>query len=118
MGSGLSIAKPVWMVGFYYVLHELVIFFRVGGKVTAGTLRSANNGRGGFNVQSNPGGVKGELQFQNKSINFHAHTMTALGFHRMGRRHGLPALARTVRPSLLMLKIMESLDGMTYSRSG
>lgn len=48
------------------------------GKVTAGTLRSANNGRGGFNVQSDGSTVKGELQFQNGAINFHAHTLTAL----------------------------------------
>ncbi|MDO8532560.1 MAG: PKD domain-containing protein [Dehalococcoidia bacterium] len=51
----------------------------VGGKVTAGTLRSANNGRGGFNVQADGTGVKGELEFQNNTVNFHAPTMTALG---------------------------------------
>jgi len=51
------------------------------GKVTAGTMRAANNGRGGFNVQADATGatVKGELQFQNNSLNFHAPTMTALG---------------------------------------
>ncbi len=48
-------------------------------KITGGNTRSANNGRGGFNVQPDGAGVKGELQFQNNSIDFHAHTMTAVG---------------------------------------
>ena len=55
------------------------------GKVTAGTLRQPDNGRGGFNVQSDATGafVKGELQFQKGvgpgALNFHAPDMTALG---------------------------------------
>ncbi|MBM4405976.1 MAG: PKD domain-containing protein [Chloroflexi bacterium] len=58
----------------------LTVTNTVGCKVTAGTLRSANNGRGGFNVQADgPTAIKGELQFQNDSLNFHAPTMTALG---------------------------------------
>ena len=64
----------------------LTITSTVGGKVTAGTIRTANNGRGGFNVQSNTSGIKGELQFQNKSINFHAHEMTALGISPNGTK--------------------------------
>ncbi|MDD5038477.1 MAG: PKD domain-containing protein [Dehalococcoidales bacterium] len=64
----------------------LVVTNTIGGKVTAGTLRAANNGRGGFNVQSNANGIKGELQFQNKSINFHAHEMTALGISPDGTK--------------------------------
>ncbi|HYF77437.1 MAG TPA: PKD domain-containing protein, partial [Symbiobacteriaceae bacterium] len=48
------------------------------GKITAGTMRFANNGRGGFNVMFKDGAVTGELQFQNNSTKLHAHTMTAL----------------------------------------
>jgi len=48
------------------------------GKVTDGTLQTPNNGRGGFNIQSDGTTVKGELQFQNNTVNFHAQTMTAL----------------------------------------
>lgn len=49
-----------------------------GGKVTAGGLRSRDGGRGGFNVQTDGNGTKGELQFQTDSVNFHAHTMSWL----------------------------------------
>jgi hypothetical protein len=49
------------------------------GKITAGVLRFGNNGRGGFNVQSDDGvTVKGELEYHNASVNLHAHTMTAI----------------------------------------
>ena len=48
------------------------------GKITAGTMRFANNGRGGFNVMSDGSAVTGELQFQDDSTKFHAHEMTAL----------------------------------------
>jgi PKD repeat protein len=50
------------------------------GKITGGAVRFANKARGGFNVQVDDEGVlKGELQFQNNTLSFHAHTMTALG---------------------------------------
>jgi hypothetical protein len=55
------------------------------GKVTAGTLRSEDNGRGGFNVQSDGTTVQGELQFQNDSMRIHAHTLTALGISADGK---------------------------------
>ncbi len=58
---------------------NLTVVKTVGGKVTAGTLRAQNNGRGGFNVQASATAIKGELQFQNNTINFHAPTTTALG---------------------------------------
>jgi len=65
----------------------LTITNSVGCKITAGTLRSANNGRGGFNVQATGATtVKGELQFQNNSINFHAPNMTALGCSPDGKK--------------------------------
>jgi len=48
------------------------------GKVTAGSIRMENKGRGGFNVQSEGTAVKGELQYQNGGTNFHAHKLTAL----------------------------------------
>ncbi|MBF8267973.1 MAG: hypothetical protein HW388_1481 [Dehalococcoidia bacterium] len=59
---------------------SLTVTFISGiGKITGGVLRFGNNGRGGFNVQSNDGvTVKGELQYQNGSVNLHAHTMTAV----------------------------------------
>lgn len=49
------------------------------GKVTAGVLQPASGGRGGFNVQSDGGAVKGELQFHVGALDFHAHAFTALG---------------------------------------
>lgn len=49
-----------------------------GGKVTAGVLRSRDGGRGGFNVQTDGTGTRGELQFQTGTVNFHAHTMSWL----------------------------------------
>ncbi len=56
-----------------------VTFTSTTGKITGGLLRFGNNGRGGFNVQSNDGvTVKGELEYQNGSVNLHAHTMTAV----------------------------------------
>jgi hypothetical protein len=57
-----------------------------GGKVTGGTFRFANDGRGGFNIQSNSRGVFGELQYQSDSIKFHAHVMTALGVSEDGTK--------------------------------
>ncbi|MBI4285757.1 MAG: hypothetical protein HY670_07670 [Chloroflexi bacterium] len=59
---------------------SLTVTFVSGiGKITGGVLRFGNNGRGGFNVQSNNGvTVKGELEYQNGSVNLHAHTMTAV----------------------------------------
>jgi len=56
-----------------------ITFISTPGKITAGTLRFGNNGRGGFNVQSGDGvAVKGELEYQNGSENLHASTMTAI----------------------------------------
>jgi len=50
------------------------------GKITAGTLRMADEARGGFNVQLDDlGQLKGELQFHKGPASFHAHTLTALG---------------------------------------
>lgn len=49
------------------------------GKVTGGGMRTANNGRGGFNAQSDTTGLKGDMQFQNDTISYHAQTITALG---------------------------------------
>ncbi len=57
---------------------NFVIPGSAGGKVTAGVLRSRDGGRGGFNVQTDADGIKGELQFQTATVNFHAHTMTWL----------------------------------------
>jgi PKD repeat protein len=50
------------------------------GHITGGGLSFANKAHGGFNVKvDNAGQPRGELQFKNGSIRFHAHTMTALG---------------------------------------
>ena len=69
------------------------------GKVTAGTLRTPNRGRGGFNVQSNGGAdVKGELQFQNSGINFHAHTITALSVSPDRTQAWFAGIGRTGQP--------------------
>ena len=49
------------------------------GKVTGGSLRSRNHsGRGGFNIHSDGVATKGELQWQNGSVDFHASRLTAL----------------------------------------
>lgn len=45
------------------------------GKVTGGHLRFENKGRGGFNVQSTDGQVKGELEFHAGRFNYHAHDL-------------------------------------------
>ncbi|MBF8266569.1 MAG: Mg-chelatase subunit ChlD [Dehalococcoidia bacterium] len=56
-----------------------ITFVSTKGKITGGTLRFGNNGRGGFNVQSVDGiTVQGNLQYQNGSENLHAPTMTAI----------------------------------------
>jgi len=62
---------------------SLVVDFLSGtGKITAGVLRFGNNGRGGFNVQSDKNGtVKGELQYHNGSDNLHAHTLTHIAVY-------------------------------------
>jgi PKD repeat protein len=49
------------------------------GKVTGGSMKFGAKGRGGFNVQSDGLTVKGELQYQDNSTNFHAPQLTALG---------------------------------------
>ncbi len=50
------------------------------GLITGGGLRLGNKSRGGFNVtRGEDGTLQGELQFQNDTVSFHAHTMTALG---------------------------------------
>jgi PKD repeat protein len=56
-----------------------------GGKVTGGGLRTPNGGKGGFNVAVTGSAVTGELQFQATGINFHAHTLTALGISADGK---------------------------------
>ena len=48
------------------------------GKVTGGIRQAFNKGRGGFNIQSSNGEVKGELQFQSDTIKFHASEMSQL----------------------------------------
>ncbi|MDF2629471.1 MAG: hypothetical protein K0R39_3302 [Symbiobacteriaceae bacterium] len=68
------------------------------GKITAGTMRFPNNGRGGFNVMYKDGAVTGELQFQSDSTKFHAHTMTALSVspdHTKGWFAGIGTDGRT-----------------------
>ncbi len=66
----------------------------IGGKVNGGTFRFPNKGRGGFNVQSNSRGINGELQFQNDSIKFHAHIMTALGISEDGTKAWFTGIGR------------------------
>lgn len=48
------------------------------GKITSGLVRFEGKGRGGFNVQNDGTGPKGELQFQNLTVDLHMHTMTAM----------------------------------------
>jgi VCBS repeat-containing protein len=54
-------------------------------KITGGGLRSVGGGSGGFNAQAAGSLVKGELQFQNGSLNYHAHELTALGISADGK---------------------------------
>ena len=67
---------------------SLVVDFLSGsGKITAGVLRFDNNGRGGFNVQSNKNGsVKGELEYHNGAENLHAHTLTHIAIYDNGTK--------------------------------
>ena len=63
-----------------------ITFFNTAGKITAGTLRDGNNGRGGFNVKlDKKDAVEGELQYQNGSANLHAHEMTAIAVSPDGK---------------------------------
>lgn len=65
------------------------------GKITGGGLRSLDHpGRGGFNVL---GPEKGDLQWQNGSLNFHAQTLTALGIAADGRSAWFAGLGRDGR---------------------
>jgi hypothetical protein len=62
-----------------------ITFFNTVGKVTAGSMRGGNFGRGGFNVQSKDAiEVKGEQQFKNDALNYHAHEMTAIAVSEDG----------------------------------
>ncbi|MBI2219167.1 MAG: hypothetical protein HYU51_17940 [Candidatus Rokubacteria bacterium] len=55
-----------------------VTFVGGTGKITGG-VRFGNNGRGGFNVQSDDGvTVKGEMEYHDGSVNLHARTMTVV----------------------------------------
>ena len=55
------------------------------GKVTAGGLKTRDGGRGGMNAQSDGTTVKGELQWQKKGLDFHAHAITSLRIEADGR---------------------------------
>ena len=67
-----------------------------GGKVTGGGLRSLDHpGKGGFNVHS---ATKGELQWQNGSVNFHAPEITALGVAPDGRTAWFAGIGKDGRP--------------------
>jgi hypothetical protein len=67
------------------------------GKVTAGVVRPASGGRGGFNVQSTGGAVKGEFQYHGASGNFHAHELTSLGVAADGRSAWFAGVGRDGR---------------------
>lgn len=54
-------------------------------KITGGGLRTASNGRGGFNVQSDGTTISGQLQFQSSLGTFHASRFTSLGVSGDGR---------------------------------
>ncbi|MEK7872853.1 MAG: post-COAP-1 domain-containing protein, partial [Chloroflexota bacterium] len=47
---------------------------------------SGAKGHGGFNVQATISGVKGELEFESKTVDFHARVMTALGISPDGKK--------------------------------
>jgi hypothetical protein len=67
------------------------------GKVTGGGLRTANNGRGGFNVMSNGNAISGELQFQSALGKFHAHVFTSLAVSADGRSAWFSGVGRDGR---------------------
>jgi uncharacterized protein YkwD len=55
------------------------------GKVTGGSLRTNDGGRGGVTVQADAtGAVKGELQWQKATDKVHVHGLTALGISPRG----------------------------------
>jgi streptogramin lyase len=68
--------------GSHYLASSATGTLTVGnstGKITAGTLRSPAGGSGGFNVHSDAEGLKGQVQYQNGAVKFHASTITAVG---------------------------------------
>ncbi len=67
------------------------------GKVTGGGLRTANDGRGGFNVMSNGTAVTGELQFQSALGKFHASWFTTLAVAPDGRSAWFAGVGRDGR---------------------
>jgi hypothetical protein len=67
------------------------------GKVTGGGLRTANNGRGGFNVKANGTTLTGELQFQSTSGHFHASRFTSLTISADGRQAWFAGIGRDGR---------------------
>jgi PKD repeat protein len=68
------------------------------GRFTGGGLRSANQGRGGFNVARDEGGLaRGELQFQTDGAPFHAHELTALGISADQRQGWFAGVGRDGR---------------------
>jgi hypothetical protein len=68
------------------------------GLVTAGTMRSADGGRGGFNVHGDGVKVWGELQFQNGGLDFHAHEIAALGISTDRRQAWFAGVGKDGRP--------------------
>jgi hypothetical protein len=65
------------------------------GKITGGGLRALDHpGRGGFNVHH---ATKGELQWQNGTLNFHAPTITAVGVAPDGRTAWFAGVGRDGR---------------------
>jgi hypothetical protein len=68
------------------------------GKITAGVLRSVDQGRGGFTVQSDGSTVSGELEWQKAGLNFHADSFTALGLSSDGTKGWFAGVADDRRP--------------------
>jgi hypothetical protein len=68
------------------------------GRFTGGGLLSANQGRGGFNVARDEGGLaRGELQFRTEDTVFHAHELTALGLSADARKGWFAGVGRDGR---------------------
>lgn len=57
------------------------------GRITAGAVTTANDGRGGVTVRSDPArGVTGELEFHDTLLDLHARTFTAFGISPDGTK--------------------------------